>query len=153
MYFLYLLLCLPALIVSYPIVALLLLTDWNGKTTIFGNSKWGKGDTNPAYLKSGYKAAFLWLAYRNPINNLLYSLSVKKTNNCIVKGDLGIGDQTYGGWYLIRMGKAWEFYYVKPYLRKWCIRIRLGWKINEKPEGADCPLVFVLRPIMNYKGK
>ena len=147
--------CLVFIVASYVIVPVLLLTSWDGRTTPFGNEKWGKGDTNPGYLRSGYWAAFVWLVMRNPVNNLSTQwLSLKRTSPLIIKGDTNIGDHVKGGFYKIRMGWAWEYYWVKPYnfLGKRCIRMRFGWKIADTLMGESVSYVCSFNPWKPYAG-
>ncbi len=144
------LLCIPVLIVSYPVVAVLLLTRWDGYTTVFGNEKWGRGNGHYKHATKGYWQEFLWLAYRNPINNMMNSLAVT-CKPYILIGNRKTGDKIAGGFYKIHMGKAWEIYWIKPY-GKFCIRVRLGWKIEGKNPGEKCPLVFAIHPVMKYRG-
>lgn len=134
---------------SIPVVAVLLLTSWDGTSTLFGNAKWGKGETNPTYLKSGYWAAYNWLVLRNPVNNLHSNYLGVKRSPIVYSGDIGIGDKTYGGSYFIKMGKAWEYYLIKPYGKR-CLRIRMGWKIlGNEPKAA---FVFCINPFKKYLG-
>lgn len=64
------LLQLPVILASFVIVPFMLLTKWDGKTTWFGNFKYGRGDTH-------YKAPSNWeywkqlrfLVIRNPVSN------------------------------------------------------------------------------------
>jgi hypothetical protein len=145
------LLTLPVIILSIPAVAILLLTSWNGKTTIFGNAKWGRANNHPSPTSrtSGYLQELLWLVWRNPVNNFLTeTLSVTKAPYKLT-GDPDIGDKTKGGFYSIRMGDAWEYYWIKPYGKR-CIRARIGWKIHN----ADSPsaFVFAINPWKEYSG-
>jgi len=71
---------LPMVILSFLVVPFLCLTKWDGKTTWFGNFKYGRGDTH-------YKAPSNWeywkqvrfLCIRNPVSNFgKQVLSVKE---------------------------------------------------------------------------
>ena len=150
-YFLNILTCAIVLPFQYPAVALLLLTKWDGRSTVFGNEKWGRANNHYSHATKGYWQEFLWLTYRNPINNMMNRFAVKR-GACILYGDREIGDKIAGGFYRIKMGEYWEIYWVYPY-GKHCIRVRLGWKIEGKQFGEMCPMVFAVRPIMNYRGK
>lgn len=144
-YLLSLLLVIPCIILGYPIVAILLLTPWDGRTTWFGNAKHGKG------ALPGHWHEFLWLAWSNPVNNLLsITLAVPYAGN-VVTGDPGISDATHGGYYNISMGKAWEVYIITPYGKR-CIRLRAGWKINGKQPGDLCEMVLTFNPMKPYLG-
>jgi hypothetical protein len=147
-----LLICAMLLPLQYIVVPILLLTKWDGYTTWFGNNKHGRGNKHFEHTTKGFWQEFLWLTYRNPINNLMNSFGVTCQYIQGVKGNPNIGDKIAGGWYFLRMGKYWEFYYVKPYLKKHCVRVRLGWKIAGKNVGELCPMVFAIRPIQNYSG-
>lgn len=149
-YALNILLCALVLPFQYPAVALLLLTRWDGRTTIFGNEKWGRGNDHHTHATKGYWQEFNWLTYRNPINNMMNRFSVIGRPYILV-GNPNTGDKSEGGFYRVRMGKAWEIYWIYPYGRH-CIRVRLGWKIHRKNPGENCPLVFVINPFMPYRG-
>lgn len=152
----FIIVCIPFIVIGFPVTAVMLLTKWDGRTTPFGNAKWGKGDLNPAYLKSGYWAAFVWLAYRNPVNNLLSRpMAVKITETRRLKGNAIIGDKIAGGFYSIRMGWKWEYYWIKPYTvfsARRCIRLRFGWKLWQAPWGSKAPYVFAFNPWKLYLG-
>lgn len=147
-YLLSLLFVIPCIILGYPIIAVMLLTPWDGRTTWFGSAKHGKGEDKGM---EGYWQQFLWLAWRNPVNNLLsITLAVPYTSNILI-GDADIGDKTHGGLYRIKMGNAWEIYWIKPYGKR-CIRFRAGWKINGKIQGELCEMVLTFDPMKEYLG-
>lgn len=152
---LFLFIQLPLMLVSVPVVALNLIDGWDGRDTIFGNDKWGKGELNPAYMKSGYWAAFVWLVWRNPVNNLLsFTLAAPMQPYHLKYGNPNIGDKIHGGWYFVRMGFFWEYYIIFPYMflgKKYCIRIRIGWKILANPSNR-APFVLVFNPCKKYLG-
>lgn len=125
-------------------VALLLLTKWDGHTTSFGNAKHGRGAI-------GYWNQLNWLVLRNPVHNLLAVTLAVKCIGYNVNGDAGIGDHTHGGKYSIQMGKAWEYYCIIPYGKR-CIRFRAGWKINGKTAGDLCEWVLTFNPLQAYTG-
>lgn len=149
-YFLYIIVCVLALPFQFPAVAVLLLTKWDGRSTIFGNKLYGRGNTHPTHATQGYWQELLWLTVRNPINNLLADFAAIKTASLLI-GNEAIGDKIAGGKYQVIMVKAWEFYYIKPYGKR-CVRVRLGWKIQGKQLGEICPMVFVINPVMPYTG-
>ena len=61
---------LPMILLSFPAVALLLLTKWDGTTTWFGNWKYGPGDTHYAAPSGGvYWKRWRFLCIRNPVSN------------------------------------------------------------------------------------
>ena len=139
---------------QYVIVPILLLTRWNGRTTWFGNEKWGRGHGHFEHHTETYWEEFVWLTYRNPINNLMNRFGATYMwPISIPYGNPQIGDKVAGGWYFARMGKFWELYVIIPYPgKKHCVRIRLGWKIVGKKPGELCPMVVAIRPIQNYYG-
>jgi hypothetical protein len=141
-------------VLSAPLVAVLLLTSWDGRTTIFGNAKWGKGEANGAYLKSGYFAAWNWLVIRNPVNNLMSGFLSVKQAGYIIDGNRSIGEKVRGGSYWCFMGNVWEYYSITPYnfFGRRCIRIRIGWKINGNDVAELAPYVFAFNPIKQYSG-
>ena len=58
---------------QYIAVPILLLTKWDGRTTWWGNSKWGRGTDHFEHATKGFWQELVWLTYRNPINNLMNS--------------------------------------------------------------------------------
>ncbi len=149
-FLIWLLVSLPCSVISVPVVAILLLTSWDGRSTIFGNKKWGRATNHFAFPTEGkYWKEFNWLVLRNPVNNLSEVLGAPMQAYTVV-GDPGIGDKTRGGFYSITMGKYWEYYWIKPYGSR-CIRVRIGWKINQN----DTPVAywcFVVSPFKTYRG-
>lgn len=147
----FLLVCVPAIALSVPAVALLLKTSWDGRSTIFGNAKWGRANNHPSYPTKGWWQEFKWLVYRNPVNNLMTKTLAVDTSHedYILTGDSGIGDKTHGGFYKVKLGKFWEYYWIKPYGTR-CIRVRIGWKIYN----SDLPaaFVFAINPWKEYLG-
>jgi hypothetical protein len=77
-FLIWLLVFLPVFAVSPPIVFLLLLTKWDGKTTWFGNYLYGrKGNTNTPANPSLFDS-WWFLVVRNPISNFgKFALSCK----------------------------------------------------------------------------
>lgn len=157
-FLIYLTVQLPASLIAWPCLAIALLTKWDGSTLFFGNSKWGRATnhylvpTNGEYLKE-----LLWMAWRNPVYNLgQHVLSVKmKPWLVVAKGDENIGDKIAGGFYSLRMGKFWEFYYIKSYTflgQRRCVRARIGWKISGNTTDL-CEYVFSINPFKDYTGK
>lgn len=59
----------PVWLISLPIIAIALLTPWEGKRFWFGNYLWGRGNNHPGHPTVGYWQEFTWLALRNPISN------------------------------------------------------------------------------------
>lgn len=145
------LLIFPLIILSIPIVSTLLLTSWTGRTTIFGNEKWGRANNHPVHPTTGYWQEFAWLVWRNPVNNLMAITLAVKQKPYILVGDSGIGEKYRGGFYRIYMGKFWEYYWIKPYGKR-CIRARIGWKINGKSLNERCEFVFTITPWKEYLG-
>ena len=61
---------LPAILLSFIVVPFMLLTKWDGRTTIFGNFKYGRGDTHyKAPSKMEYWKQLRFLCWRNPVSN------------------------------------------------------------------------------------
>lgn len=153
--FIWLFVCVPLMLVSVPVVALLLLTKWDGRTTWFGNSKHGRATNHFDHpTKGSYWLEFNWLVLRNPINNFAGHVLAAAMRDYDVWGDEPIGDKVAGGFYGVKMGPYWEYYWIKPYTifgSRRCVRARIGWKINgtTTPEAS---FVFVLNPWKTYRG-
>ncbi|MHB8981453.1 hypothetical protein [Thiobacillus sp.] len=61
---------LPMVLISFPVVAAMLLTKWDGKTTWFGNWKYGRGDTHYKAPSEGiFWKQWRFLCIRNPASN------------------------------------------------------------------------------------
>lgn len=61
---------LPLIVASFIIVPFMLLTKWEGKTTWFGNFKYGRGDTHYKFPATGIFWRQWWfLCVRNPVSN------------------------------------------------------------------------------------
>lgn len=61
---------LPVILLSFIVVPFMLLTKWNGKTTWFGNFKWGRGDDHYKAPSQGeYWKQYRFLCWRNPVSN------------------------------------------------------------------------------------
>ncbi len=149
-YLFYTLIFILGIVLSIPITALLLLTPWKGCTTIFGNTKWGRGNIHPSTPTKGYWQEYCWLVLRNPVNNLCSKLTVKFDEFYYLRGDEGIIDQKKGGYYYITMTGGWEVAWVLPYGPR-CFRGRLGWKILGNKDGS-CDYVCSIVPFMHYRG-
>jgi hypothetical protein len=74
---------LPMVLISFPVVAIMLLTSWDGTTTWFGNSKYGRGDTHYEAPSVGiFWRQWNFLCIRNPVSNFgkkVLSVSSDKT--------------------------------------------------------------------------
>lgn len=61
----------PVWLISLLIVPFMLKTKWDGKTTWFGNFKYGRGDTHYKAPSEGkYWKQYRFLCIRNPVSNL-----------------------------------------------------------------------------------
>ena len=61
---------LPLILISLFVVPFMLLTKWDGRTTIFGNFKYGRGDTHYKAPSNGeYWKQYRFLCIRNPVSN------------------------------------------------------------------------------------
>lgn len=149
---LFIVIIVPAILVSNIVVPIMLFTKWDGKTTIFGNAKWGRANNHFAYATKGYWQEFNWLVLRNPVNNLVGRTLAVTRRAAHVIGNPNIGDKIAGGFYRVTMGKYWEYYWIKPYnlFGRRCIRVRIGWKIYN----SDTPsaFVFAINPFKAYIG-
>lgn len=59
----------PAILVSFIVVPFMLLSKWDGKTTWFGNFKWGRGEEHYNYPASTRWRQWVFLCIRNPVSN------------------------------------------------------------------------------------
>lgn len=143
-----------AAIIGVPVVAVMLLTKWNGRTTLWGNEKWGRGTNHFDFPTKGWWQEFVWLALRNPANNLATIGFSIPQRPFTLEGKADIGDKKAPGFYKITSRFGWEYYWIKPYnvfKSRRCIRIRIGWKINGNTE-FTAPFVFVVHPWKKYRG-
>lgn len=109
---------LPVMLASFVIVPCLLLTKWDGKTTWFGNFKYGRGDTHYKAPSNGeFWKQYRFLCIRNPVSNF-------------GKQVLAVADKPWVWLYDVQIYKA--------------LRIKFGWKL---PSG-EVPGMrsFVYRP-------
>lgn len=149
--------CVPAIIISIPVVGGLLLTSWDGRSTIFGNSKWGRGNNHFSHPTTGFWSEFSWLVWRNPVNNLHFNYLSVDALPYVISGDDNIGDKIAGGFYealRLRRPRVWEYYWIKSYTLfgyKRCIRVRIGWKIH-KCMYDKAAFVFAINPLKPYSG-
>ncbi|MDE3023703.1 MAG: hypothetical protein KGI54_17955 [Pseudomonadota bacterium] len=73
-----------------------------------------------------------------------------------VYGDPLVGNRSlHNGWLFVtlkNMGyQYFEFYYVRAWSKKYCLRIQLGWKITANPQVGDTPMyTFQFWPFMGY---
>jgi hypothetical protein len=57
-------------LLSFAVVPIMCLTNWDGKTTWFGNFKYGRGDTHYKAPSRGiYWKQVQFLCIRNPVSN------------------------------------------------------------------------------------
>jgi hypothetical protein len=148
----------PATIIALPLLAVALLTKWDGTTFFFGNSKYTreKAATHYAAPTEGkYWKEFCWYGLRNPVYNLgAHYFAIIMKPDYKVTGRTDIGDKIRPGFYAIKMGWAWEYYWIYKYyvFGRWlCIRLRFGWKINGN-NGMSAEQCFVPNPVMPYRG-
>lgn len=149
----FLFVCVPCILLSVPVVACLLRTDWDGRTTIFGNAKWGRANNHPINPTQGYWQEFKWLVWRNPVNNLFCKILAIRNDDDVytISGDPDIDNDSRAGFYVARQRWAWEYYWIKPYGdRTRCLRARIGWKIHLGDDPAA--FVFAINPWKKYSG-
>lgn len=109
-------------IVSLLAVPIMLLTKWDGKTTWFGNFKYGRGDTHYKAPSNGeYWKQYRFLCLRNPVSNF-------------GKGPLSV------------KAAPWVWLHDVGYKR---VRLLFGWKL---PSGEmPTRRTFVYRPYLLRK--
>ena len=127
----------------------------------FDNAHEPLGDYSrkPAVIAShGLKRIWLryvWLALRNPANNFGVAMAVRSvpSDHFLFSGNQLTSDQGQQGWKFNRLldGSrtiAFEFYYVKAWAAGRCLRVRLGWKLDDTPARLAC----VINPVMTFTG-
>ena len=148
----------PLIAVSILVVALLLLTKWDGRSTVFGNSKWGRANDHFAFPTKGFWQEFNWLVLRNPVNNFHTQTLAVTASPYVINGDETIGDKIAGGFYEVlrlKRFRFWEYYWIKPYSvfgARRCIRVRIGWKLHDCAD-SKAAFVFAINPFKKYTGK
>ena len=122
----------------------------------------------------GRKAIYNWLALRNPINYFNYKYLGFVWNNPEVKTytsyaesfditkpfpDIGDSTGDAPGFKYIEVkqdGKTYyEYYYIKKYNEKQCLRFRMGWKIGNPYQNNNGEIqqdVLVFQPLKSYSG-
>lgn len=153
-FLIYLLVQLPATLIAWPCLAVMLLTSWSGRTYFFGNEKWGRATDHYLAPTGGiWWKELLWMAWRNPVYNLGVHVLGVRMRDYDVAGDEAIGDKIKGGFYECRMGPFWEYYWILPYtlFGRRCIRARIGWKISNNT-AATAEYVFSINPFKPYLG-
>lgn len=150
---------LPATIIAWPCLAIALLTKWDGRTWFFGNIKHGRAtDHYLAPTNGSYWKELMWMAWRNPVYNLTaktLAITLPDPLEYDFAGDEEIGDKIAGGFYEVRLGKFWEFYWIKPYTifgKKRCVRARIGWKIHNNTT-PTAEIVCAVNPFKEYQGR
>lgn len=106
---------------------------------------------------------YVWLALRNPGNNYGYSVGFPQVPHTwyAFKGDIQTSDQGHPGWKLVKAYQdgewvAFEFYLVWAWAKTRCLRVRLGWKIDDNvyrkiEDGSMAQIVCVINPFMTYE--
>jgi len=158
-----------------------LLLKWfdNGdeKDLIYGlNGDLGYQHTNNITVKSTkweiYKARFIWLAIRNPLNYYKYRVIGVRTSKLgrityqknYIQGIgnnplLEVSDWHYAGVRIIDLDKGgWEVYivYKYPFKQDRCLRIRMGYKLGHNRRDTTrlyTQWVCAIQPWKSYIGK
>lgn len=107
--------------------------------------------SNKPFARFARRVAWLW---RNRAYNASYHWFGRNLQFPLVrKGNPKVGNRPLvKGWSFERDSKGvWELYAVFPYSSSRCLRVRLGWKINENAEDGDrVMLVTHISPFMGY---
>lgn len=122
--------------------------DWlwgNDKYGAMGNWLWA--DRDPL----SYWSQYVWLALRNPANNLQrYGLFRFDTDPARVRcwGDRRVDDVAgLAGWQLVSCGWRAGFYWIVPWSGERCLRVRLGYKINPSSAApTSAAFSFLINP-------
>lgn len=59
----------PVILVSFIVVPFMLLSKWDGRTTWFGNFKWGRGKEHYKFPATTRWRQWVFLCIRNPVSN------------------------------------------------------------------------------------
>lgn len=59
----------PVMLAGFVVVPILLLTKWDGRTTWFGNLKYGRGYTHYKFPAYNFWRQWWFLCVRNPVSN------------------------------------------------------------------------------------
>lgn len=134
----------------YPGWSYLRLPAW--ANWLWGNDKYGAmgnwlwRDRDPL----SYWAQYVWLALRNPANNLQrYGLFRFDADPGRVRcwGARRVDDVAgLAGWQLVSCGWRAGFYWIMPWSRERCLRVRLGYKIDA---AASTPTSAALSVLVN----
>lgn len=151
-FLLWLLTYVPLILVSAFAVPVMLLSGWEGYTTIFGNRKYGRYG-NVAYPTRNKFQEFIFLAIRNPISNFgkeVMALTVSKPVSVV--GNQKITDNAPGitGWYCARHDWAWEVRMVYKTFPGKCFEGRWGWKLLNSKPGDKCTFVCRANPFKHF---
>ncbi len=140
----------------------------NTEVGAMGDHTWP--DNYPEFLKKfkydSWIACFIWIHFRNPVNNLQQVIGQRLEENAIIlyKGDVSVNDaypKPLSGWHFVKCisgGKTtFSLYCVKQYGDSdKCLRIRIGYKVKpnvdvgKKIEKNDLiGTAFIIHP---YKG-
>ena len=154
-----LLLDIPMQVLGLFVVPIGLKTGFTGILWPWGNND--HPDNGGLFWKTkcgdSWWCAYQWFALRNPTNNLSHWLGFKSEGKAIFIDGTSrkIGDTKAEGWYYLCERLAWEVYYIKAYSvfgQRKCLRVRVGWKINNADNGELCPFCFVISPFHEYSG-
>jgi hypothetical protein len=68
-FLIWLLLFMPMVLISLPVVGLLLSTPWSGGSTWFGNAKYPRGHGSTHLRPDNWWGQWIYLCFRNPVSN------------------------------------------------------------------------------------
>lgn len=151
-YALWFLTYIPLICVSAIAVPVMLHTGWDGRSTWFGNRKYGRFGNKEYPTKTRWQE-WLFLVIRNPISNFGKEvMSHTVAALVIVEGNPKITDGSPGitGSYYARSGWAWEIRMVYRTFPGRCFEGRWGWKLLDKRVGDECTFVCRANPFKKF---
>lgn len=123
----------PMIIIGWVVIPFMLLTEWDGKSTAWGNRKYGR--TGSAAMPcNGFWCAYYSLAFRNPVSNYgKETLAIKPVGVVTITGNKNITDGKpgiEGAYFAHDESWHWEHRVVRRTFPGRCFEGRWGWKLN-----------------------
>lgn len=111
---------LPLILISFVVVPFMLRSKWDGRTTWFGNFKWGRGEEHYNYPAKTRWRQWIFLCIRNPVSNFGKQVLAVKEADWVWLHDVGYkrvrikyGWKTPSGEMPTRRTFVWRPYVIK----------------------------------------